>query len=187
MLDWAVRRRREAVAAPGRQEILAEAYRAHLDPVFRFIYRRVGNRETAEDLTGEVFVKAVQGLQVDRAPQAIRSWLYATAQTTIVDYWRRQGGEMVDIADLEQILGAPARDDDRDETAATHRVTALLAALPERERLVLTLRFLRGCSLKEAAEELQTTAGNVKVLQHRALKRAAALESTLGEDKHGRG
>jgi RNA polymerase sigma factor (sigma-70 family) len=187
MLDWAARlRRQEDIAPSGRQEILAEAYRAHLDAVYRYVYRRVGNRETAEDLTAEVFVKAVQKLQAERAPQAVRSWLYATAHTTIADYWRRQVGQTVDIAELEEILGAPVTDE-REESRTSRRVAALLAALPERERRVLTLRFLEGRSLTETANELHITTGNVKVLQHRALKRAAALDTDRGEATHGRG
>jgi RNA polymerase sigma-70 factor (ECF subfamily) len=188
MLDWAARLRRHEVAPTSshRQEILAEAYRAHLDAVYRYVYRRVGNRETAEDLTGEVFVKAVQGLQAERAPQSVRSWLYATAHTTIIDYWRRQGGETIDLADVEEILGTPVVED-REDTGAARRVAALLAALPERERSVLTLRFLQGHTLVETARVLHITTGNVKVLQHRALKRAAALGIDLEEDTHGRG
>ena len=54
------------------------------------------------------------------------------------------------------------------------RATAVLAALPAREREVLQLRFLRGYSAAEVASALGLTAGNVRVLQHRALRRAAA-------------
>lgn len=53
---------------------------------------------------------------------------------------------------------------------------------------MLTLRFLQGYTLAEAAHELGTSEGNVKVLQHRALKRAAALGTmALGRDRHERG
>ena len=189
MFEWAARLRRRETAAPaGPQQALAEVYRAHLAPVYRFIYRRVGNRETAEDLTAEVFVKALQGLQPERAPQAVQSWLYATARTTIVDYWRRQGGETVDIAELEDMLSARGGDEDRGEAQSARWVAALLAPLPERERRVLTMRFLRGYTLAETARELATSEGNVKVLQHRALKRAAALGAVaVGGDTRERG
>jgi RNA polymerase sigma-70 factor (ECF subfamily) len=189
MLEWAARlRRQEVVVRGGPQQAIAEAYRANLASVYRFIYRRVGNRETAEDLTEEVFAKAIQGLQAERAPQAVQSWLYATARTTIVDYWRAQIGTTVDIAEFENILSDSDGDDEQWETQTARRVTALLDALPPRERRVLTLRFLRGYTLAEAARELGTSAGNVKVLQHRALKRAATLEAMArGKDRHERG
>lgn len=135
MLEWVARLRRQEVVVPaGPQQAIGEVYRANLAAVYRFIYRHVGNRETAEDLTGEVFVKAVQGLQADRAPQAVQSWLYATARTTIVDYWRRQIGETVDIAELASILPDRSSGDERWEADMRRRVAALLDCLPPRER-----------------------------------------------------
>lgn len=179
MLEWAARLRGQDVAPRAEpQRDLAEAYRANLEPIYRYIYRKVGNRETAEDLTGEVFAKAVQGLQAARAPQAVQAWLYAAARTTIVDYWRRQVGETVDLSEVEDLLFAPRGTPHGDD--AEERVARLLATLAERERSVLTLRFLRGYTLTETAHELGMSEGNVKVVQHRALKRAAAL----GRDEH---
>ena len=182
MLEWAARLRgQDAVPRPEPRRDLAEAYRANLEPIYRYIYRKVGNRETAEDLTGEVFAKAVQGLQATRTPQAVQSWLYAAARTTIVDYWRRRVGETVDLSDVEDLLFAPHAGPTVD--GAEGRVGRLLAALSERERSVLTLRFLRGYTLTETAHELGMSEGNVKVVQHRALKHAAAL----GRDEHDHG
>ncbi len=178
MLEWAARlRRRDTPATVEPESTVAAAYRANLEPIYRFIYQKVGNRETAEDLTEDVFAKAVRGLHAGHAPQAVQAWLYATARTTIVDYWRARGGETVDIAEVEGLLFAletgtvPVA---LERTA--RRVNRLLAALPERERRVLELRFLRGYTLIETARELGMSEGNVKVVQHRALKRAATLE-----------
>ncbi len=182
MLEWAAQlRRREVRETAGPYLAVAETYRANLEPIYRFIYRKVGNREVAEDLTSEVFTKAVRGLETERSPQAQQAWLYATARTTAIDYWHRHAGDAsaVDIAEVEDYLHAA-----EDEAAvgretpsppeAEGRVTRLLAALSERDRTVLTLRFLRGYTLGEVAREMGTTEGNVKVLQYRALKRAAA-------------
>jgi DNA-directed RNA polymerase specialized sigma24 family protein len=80
MLEWAARlRRRDTAALVERETTVAAAYRANLEPIYRFMYRKVGNRETAEDLTEEVFAKAVRGLHAGHAPQAVQAWLYATA------------------------------------------------------------------------------------------------------------
>jgi RNA polymerase sigma-70 factor (ECF subfamily) len=56
------------------------------------------------------------------------------------------------------------------------RVTALLEQLPENYRAVLTYRLMQGMSVAETARRMGTSEGNVKVLQHRALKRAATLQ-----------
>lgn len=176
-------RPRETAAPDGRRETLAEAYRAHRAAVFCYVYRRVGDRETAEDLTAEVFIKAVQGLQAGRSAQAVRAWLYAAARTTIADHWRDHAGERIDLACLEHTLGAPVAEERRDMTAQ-RRVAGLLAALPERDRRVLSLRFLHGYSPAETARLLRVTTGHVKVLQHRALKRAAVLGADPDERGH---
>lgn len=183
MLEWAARlRRRETDDTRTLHPGVVRAYRDNLAPVYLFIYRKVGNRETAEDLTSDVFAKAIRWLSADHSPQAVQAWLYATARTTIVDHWRGQIGDTVDIAELELLLH-DSNAERGDEQRAIQQVDRLLAALPERERTVLQLRFLRGYSLAETAREVGTTEGNVKVLQHRALKRAAQL----GRGEHERG
>ncbi|GAC1401248.1 MAG: sigma-70 family RNA polymerase sigma factor [Chloroflexota bacterium] len=178
MLEWAARlRRREVIEPPGPRQAVADAYCAYLEPLYRYIYRHVGNRETAEDLTGEVFARAVQGLDSARAPHAIRAWLYAVARTSIVDHWRGQGGGTVDISLLEETLAATAGPNGETNlvgAGAERRVAAVLSRLDERDQTVLRLRFLEGYSVTEAAQALGVSEGNLKVLQHRALKKAAA-------------
>jgi RNA polymerase sigma factor (sigma-70 family) len=83
----------------------------------------------------------------------------------------------VDIAEVEGVLFAPETETGPvSPTRIARRVDGLLTALPERERRVLELRFLRGYTLIETARELGMSEGNVKVVQHRALKRAATVE-----------
>ena len=64
-------------------------YTRDLDPIYRFIYSRVGNREDAEDLTSEVFLKAARQLDSGRAEASIADWLYTVARTVLADHWRR--------------------------------------------------------------------------------------------------
>jgi RNA polymerase sigma factor (sigma-70 family) len=64
-------------------------------------------------------------------------------------------------------------------SSANARAEAILAELPDRYRQVLQLRFLEACSLKEVAAELGVTVGNVKVLQHRALRQAATVADRM--------
>ena len=67
-------------------------------------------------------------------------------------------------------------DDPHIESDAPERVRALLAELPDRYEQILRLRFLESCSLKEAAQTMNISVGNAKVLQHRALQRAADVQ-----------
>src|SRR5579872_2003510 len=89
----------------GTDAILSTAFQENAAKVYRFIYAKVGNRETAEDLTSQVFLKATRWLAQDRSADSIRSWLYTTARSTIVDYWREQSRHpQVPLEDPDALL-----------------------------------------------------------------------------------
>jgi len=147
---------------------LTWAYQTHVTAIYQYIYSRVGNRPDAEDLTAQVFTKAINGMRSDVSVPELRSWLYRVAQTTLADHWRQYYAE--DLSELEDDVTRPPAP--RENPEAVQRVDALLATLPESYRRVLELRFLKGYSVRETAQELNLTETNVKVLQFRALNRA---------------
>jgi RNA polymerase sigma factor (sigma-70 family) len=154
--------------APHDPDHLTWAYQTHVTAIYQYIYSRVGNRPDAEDLTAQVFLKAINGMRSDVSVPELRSWLYRVAQTTLADHWREYYAE--DASELDDdVTGPPAP---RENPEAAQRVDALLATLPESYRRVLELRFLRGYSVRETAQELNLSETNVKVLQFRALNRA---------------
>jgi RNA polymerase sigma-70 factor (ECF subfamily) len=157
---------------------LGSAFRENAAKIYIFIYGKVGNREAAEDLTSQVFLKATRWLASDRSADSIRSWLYTTARTGIVDYWREQGRLPSVPIDTYMDLLFRGTDGPEEVRRTRERAAAILDALPSRERDVLRLRFLRGYSTAEIAQALGLSASNVRVLQLRALRRAAALEDT---------
>ena len=161
---------------PGRFE---QVYDEHVVAIYRFVYARVGNRPDAEDLTAQVFVRAVEQLDTTRQPGQIAAWLYRVAQNAIADYWRAfyrlpligvdhvaPGWEPAD----EKLRPEPVPDD-----RASVRVEALLRGLPDRYRRVLELRFLQRLSVAETAQAMGISSGNAKVLQYRALRKAALI------------
>src|SRR5258706_13794708 len=82
---------------------LAEMYRAYAADLQRFISNKVGDPTLAEDLTSTVFLKALRWLREDQSSESARGWLYATARTTIVDYWQAQSQyEMHSLSGLEE-------------------------------------------------------------------------------------
>ena len=162
-----------------------QVYDTHVVGIYRFIYARVGNQPDAEDLTAGVFVRAIEQLDTTREPGQIAAWLYRVAQNATADYWRSfyrlplvgadhvaPGWEPVDPG----VRPAPEPDD-----RAMVRVRALLGRLPDNYRRVLELRFLERLSVAETAEAMNISNGNARVLQYRALRRAAVLgDSTDG-------
>lgn len=157
---------------------LAEIYRTYSAELQRYIYSKVGEQAQAEDLTSSVFLKALRWLHEDQSRERVRGWLYATARTTIIDYWQEQGQhEARSLAALEEQFPAYTQNEELIRLRAELRVQHLLSLLPERERDVLRLRYLQGYSAAEIARVLGTSPGNIRVLQLRALRRAAQLEN----------
>jgi RNA polymerase sigma-70 factor (ECF subfamily) len=162
-----------------------QIYERHAVGIYRFVYARVGNQPDAEDLTAQVFVRAVEQLDVERAPGQIAAWLYRVAHNATADYWRAfyrlpvigadqvaPGWEPADEAPSTRTDEQAAADGD----ARTRvRVEALLRRLPDQYRRVLELRFLERRSVAETALAMGITSGNARVLQYRALRRAALL------------
>ena len=154
-------------------------YSEQLVLIYRYVFRKVGNRQEAEDLTSSIFLKAVRLLRPEEGPEKMSHWLMRVARTTIIDYWRAHA--RVTSSSLEALQeagweGPAQRDPVGLDGKPAERVQGLLQALPERDRAVLTCRFLLGLSTRETSVRLGLTEGNVKAVQHRALKRAATLD-----------
>ena len=163
-------------------QALETFYREQFRLVYHYVYRRVGNRQEAEDLTSSIFLKAVRSLQQERGVQSMRSWLLRVAHTTIIDYWRARARATSTSLEALQEAGweGPAEGDLYEEDGGLEeRVRRVLQALSRRERAILTYRFLYGLSTRETAGRMGLSEGNVKTLQYRALKRAAAFERLL--------
>ncbi|MEP7041310.1 MAG: sigma-70 family RNA polymerase sigma factor [Chloroflexota bacterium] len=160
-------------------------YDAHVTAIHRFVYARVGNRPDAEDLTGQVFMRAVEQLDLDRPAPQISAWLYRVAQNAVADYWRafyrlpQVGVEQV-AASWEPVMPQPDPHADADADRAAAAVRGLLQRLPDQYARVLELRFLHRLSVAETASKLGISHGNAKVLQYRALRKAALLVEADG-------
>jgi RNA polymerase sigma-70 factor (ECF subfamily) len=145
-------------------------YRDNVERVYRLMFAKVGNRPDAEDLTTEVFLTALGPVRLSASVGEVRAYLLATARTVLAAHWRRTLGRQITELDADRIEDMLAEAPSNDEAAAqAHRI---LAALPDRYRRILELRFLHACSIKEAAAEMGITVANAKVLQYRALRAA---------------
>ena len=153
----------------------AELDEHNFDRVYAFIASRVRNREEAEDLTAEVFHKALAGLgrfQWRGAPFA--AWLLGIAANVVADRWRGARERKFPTDALEE----PGVKDDVEQRAILYR---LVDCLPEDQRHVIIRRFVEQRSVREIAQELGRTEGAVKQLQFRALQN---LRSRMRSD-HG--
>lgn len=165
------------LAADALPEAAIDVALREFDLVYRFLYSRVGNRADAEDLTQQVALKALPRLRDGWVAPAVRGYLYATARSVLATFWAGRGRI------TERELPDEIRDEGRGrELSAPPEAVAwveqTLGALPTHYRQILELRFLRGYSLREAADEMGKTVGGVKVMQLRALRAAAVVGQT---------
>lgn len=157
-------------------------YQENLGIIYRYVYSKVGIREEAEDLTAQIFMKAARSIDAERGQQSMQKWLFQVAQTTIADYWRRY--YRASVSSLEELLDSGWEGPMEEEPISvnmtpTEKVHAILRLLPEHYREVLNCRFLLNLSIKETALKLELSEAYVKVLQFRALKRAAELAPVI--------
>lgn len=146
-------------------------YQDNIVGIYQLVFRKVGNPADAEDLAEEVLMQTLKTLRLPAPVPTVRAYLVKTARTVLADHWRRHYAARDAASELEQLpLEIGANPD------AADRAQRLLALLPDNFRSILELRFLRGYSVREAANELGVTETNARVLQFRALRKAAQFE-----------
>jgi RNA polymerase sigma-70 factor (ECF subfamily) len=162
----------------------APLYQQYADPVYRYCLRRLGNKESAEDATSQIFAKVLAGLAGYRGGQAtFRSWLFAVSHNVLVDFERtRRPQQELDSAGLvaDPDMGP---EDAALATESRREVQVLLASLPPEQRRVLELR-LAGLTTAEIAQALGHTPNAIRVSQFRAMTR---LRLVMGLAPHRTG
>lgn len=174
-----------AASQAGDMSALSKLYDRHVTPLYRFIYRHVNHPQDAEDLTSEVMLRMVNNLAMFKERSTFKSWLYGIARNAIVDLWRTRYKIREElVADFSGIgavtleAGESASDDGIDDPRVA-KAASVFEKLSDQHRAVLTHRFIEQHTVAETAEAMKTTAGNVKVLQHRALKKAAEVAKEI--------
>ena len=165
-------------AKRGNTDAVGELYRRHVDMIYRYTYARLRDVTLAEDMTAQVFLRALEGLDTYE-PRGVpfRSWLYRIAHARIVDHWRRQARHPeVMLADTMPAM-EPSPETVVMAQSQWETAVDLLDALTDDQRDVIIMRFLEELSLAEIAKALGKTVGAVKALQHRALASMARLLS----------
>ncbi len=169
-----------AAAARGDSAAFGQLYDRYAERVFRHVYYRLANRADAEDLTGQVFLKALQAVgryRADRAP--FLSWLLAIAQNAIIDHLRSRKvtGELdLAVADTGTWCDPVQVTDLRCTQGQLRR--AILGLKAEHRQVVL-MRFVDELEHAQIGAVLGKNEGTVRVIQHRAL---AALRQALTEE-----
>ena len=163
--------------------------RQHRPRVFRFLLASLRDRETAENLTQDCFVRAYQARDRFRGASSIATWLLQIAANLArshessgrLKFWRRSLHRDADVADVAHAIPDQQQSPEA-QAAIREQVQAIwgaAATLPERQRTVFLLRFVEDMDLLEIAEVTGMKEGTVKAHLFRALQSVRArLEGT---------
>lgn len=169
-----------AKAQSGDRESLNTLVERYWQPLYRFIYYKVGHTEDAQELTQETLLKAFRALANYKPTNAtFKTYLGRIALNLITDFWRKKGRTppVIDIAEYEQPLIDIAAQPDEAVVQSEHQqqMAELIRQLPDEQRQAVELRIMAGLSVREAATIMGKTEAALKMLQQRALKNLRKL------------
>ncbi len=154
------------------------AYDVYGDAIFRFCVLKVSNRELAQDLSQEVFMRYWQSLRKGEEFQNERAYLYTLARNLVIEWYRKKKETSLDALSEAGVEFKGDTSKSITDSAEAREVMGVINELEEADREVLVLRFVEGFSPKEIAELSDETANTISVRIHRALKKVQELLHT---------
>jgi RNA polymerase sigma-70 factor (ECF subfamily) len=165
-------------------------YEKYVKDVYRIVYMRVGKKSQAEDIVSDTFETLLKILENFRADSSLKTFIIGVAINKVRQYWQKSRADGLPLN--EEVLIAEEDDEidfeiaERSVAEAHELVSSVLGSLETPYGEVLKARFITGLSIRETAEKLNLSEANVRVIQHRALKKAADLIGTLNTNGKNR-
>ncbi|MFS0863513.1 RNA polymerase sigma factor SigX [Fredinandcohnia sp. 179-A 10B2 NHS] len=166
--------------------LFEELYEKYHHDVFSFLFYMVKNRELAEDLVQEVYIRVLKSYDRFEGKSSEKTWLFSIARHVAIDSFRKQKGwkqrimESFDWSKQEVKDYAPLPEDIALQNEQVQMMYRCLDKCTTDQRLVLVLRYIQSLSIMETAEALGWTESKVKTTQHRGLKVLKAYMEELG-------
>jgi len=162
----------------GDAEAFGELYDRYVTVVYRYVLHRVADRALAEDVTSETFVRALRRIDsLSFQGRDVGAWLVTIARNIVLDHVKSSRYRLevttADMLDADRATAGP-----EDAVVAHLTNTQLLACVQQlgsEQQECIVLRFLHGLSVAETAAVMGKKEGAIKALQHRAVRRLAAL------------
>ncbi len=171
------------------QSAFAQLYENYFDKIYRYIVLKIGDKEEAEDMTQQVFLKALQSISSFKwKGNPFSAWLYRIAHNLVVDYMRKKSKRPVTLFD-DSLVGGDRDSSPQLMAERSMDIEQLLLAtrrLTEAQREVISLRFAGELPTAQVAKIMGKSQGAVKALQHSAIV-ALRKEMLAGTDEEVQG
>ncbi|MBU6447594.1 RNA polymerase sigma factor [Patescibacteria group bacterium] len=161
-------------AKQGNEQAFAQLYELFFDKIFKFIFFRINDKEAAEDLTEEVFIKAWTKIS-DVNEESFGGWLYQIAKNKVIDHYRQRKAT-VNIEDIANILETDYDlPQQTDALFDSKLLIELIRELPPDQQIIIKLKFIEDLDNSEISELISKSEGSIRVTQHRAITRLQEL------------
>jgi RNA polymerase sigma-70 factor (ECF subfamily) len=153
----------------GNLDDFALLYDAYIEKIYNFIYYKTHHRQTAEDLTGQTFMKALKNIgNFDTEKNYFNSWLYKIARNTVIDHYRTQKHPQ-DIDDAWDLASPNNLEEDIDTKNKLEEVKKYIENLKGDQRDILMLRLWQDLSYKEIAAIMDKSEAGCKMAFSRGI------------------
>ncbi len=155
---------------------LSGLYEEYYDKIARYVYVHIGSKEEAEDIAGEVFLKALKSLKSYREQGVpMQGWLFRIAHNLTVDYLRKADKRRTVPSDSVVLTANDNPMDTAEKNIEFERVTEAMKQLTTEQREVINLRFFGGFSSKEVGGILGKSDGSVREMQRAAIEKLRGI------------
>ena len=160
---------------------LSDLYEEYYDKIARYVYVHISNKEEAEDIAGEVFLKALESLKSYREQGVpMQGWLFRIAHNLTVDYLRKMNKRRTVPIDSVVLQGNDNPANTAEKNIEFERVTKAMKKLTTEQREVINLRFFGGLTSKEVGGVLGKSDGAVREMQRAAIEK---LRGVMGVER----
>jgi RNA polymerase sigma-70 factor, ECF subfamily len=160
-------------AQAGEKEAFATLYEEYFTPIYRYLYFRLANKEEADDLVQDVFVKAFATFhRFSTNSLSPLPYFYTIARNSLIDYYRKKRPERMEEEEEFTIVSESGSiEEEVILEEAGEVLTESLALMPESEREILTLKFISGLTNPEVSQITGKNEAAIRQLQSRGLRR----------------
>jgi len=168
-LDWIQRAKRDP-------ESFGPLYKKYHEQIFRYIYQRMDDEETAFDVTSQVFLKALNNLhRYEYRGVPFSSWLYRIAKSELYQSFRDRKSQRTVNIDSYQLYDLIDDFEDDDKEINRNRLFECLKLIKEKDMQLIEMRFFEKRSFREIGEILEITENNAKVRAFRSIEKLKEL------------
>lgn len=153
-------------------------YEHFFDPIYRFVYRRVSDKEIVRDIVSETFLKVYKNLSsfIPQKGATLSSWIYTIARNEVFQYYRKnKHASVVALEDVPEIAHTEDPTDIINEAQTGMMIQHLLQQLETEDRDIILMKYFDGLHNNDIATMLDITANNVGVKLFRALQKLKTI------------